>query len=50
MSIALGLHGHPWPRKASVGDELTPQGLKLLEARPLSTGSTILRYQAEGVA
>lgn len=28
-------------------DGLTPQGLRLLEARPLSTGCIILRYEAE---
>jgi hypothetical protein len=27
----------------------TPQGLQLLEARTLSTGCTILRYQTGGV-
>ena len=30
------------------GDGLTPQGLQLREARPLSNGCTILRYRTEG--
>ena len=47
IGIAPVIHGRG---RLLFGDELTPQGLQLLEARPLSTGCTILRYQIDGTA
>ena len=47
IGIAPVIHGRG---RLLFGGELTPQGLQLLEARPLSTGCTILRYQIEGTA
>ena len=47
IGIAPVIHGRG---RLLFGGELTPQGLQLLEARPLSTGCTILRYQTDGAA
>ena len=47
IAIAPVIHGRG---RLLFSGELTPQGLQLLEARPLSSGCTILRYQAEGAA
>ena len=45
--IAPGIHGRG---RLLLSDELTPQGLRVLETRPLSTGCVILRVQTEGTA
>jgi hypothetical protein len=44
MSIAWELRRSFMAGQASFSDELAPQGLHLLEARPLSTGCVILRW------
>jgi dihydrofolate reductase len=43
IGIAPLIHGRG---RLLFRDDLRPQGLRLLEARPLSNGCTILRYQA----
>lgn len=45
IGIAPVIHGGG---RRLFNDGLPPQGLQLLEARPLSTGCVILRYQAKG--
>jgi dihydrofolate reductase len=45
IGIAPVIHGRG---RLLFGDGLNPQGLRLREARPLSNGCTILRYQTEG--
>lgn len=45
IGIAPVIHGRG---RLLFSDELTHQGLQLLEARPLSSGCIILRYQTEG--
>lgn len=47
IGIAPVIHGRG---RRLFSDELTSQVLQLHEARPLSTGCTILRYQTEGTA
>lgn len=47
IGIAPVIHGDG---RLLFNDGLPPQGLQLLEARPLSTGCVILRYQSEAVA
>ncbi|MGH2363005.1 MAG: dihydrofolate reductase family protein, partial [bacterium] len=47
LGIAPVIHGSG---RLLFSDGLTPQGLQLLEARPLSSGCIILRYQTEGIA
>jgi dihydrofolate reductase len=47
IGIAPVIHGRG---RLLFGDGLTPQELQLREARPLSNGCTILRYQAAGAA
>ncbi|MGH7427119.1 MAG: dihydrofolate reductase family protein [Candidatus Methylomirabilaceae bacterium] len=47
LGIAPVIHGSG---RLLFNDGLTPQGLQLLEARPLSNGCIILRYQTERIA
>jgi dihydrofolate reductase len=47
LGIAPVIHGRG---RLLFNGEVTPQGLQLLEARPLSNGCVILRYQAEKMA
>ena len=47
LGIAPVIHGSG---RLLFNDGLTPQGLQLLEARPLSTGCIILRYHTERIA
>ena len=44
LGIAPVIHGRG---RLLFGDEVNPQGLQLLEARPLSNGCIILRYQTD---
>ena len=47
LGIAPVIHGRG---RLLFNGEVTPKGLQLLEARPLSNGCVILRYQAEKMA